>query len=88
MRPKGTGLVEIQGEKQNERGFFCIALVDFLNEEAEMGTEQYRTLWEERFSQAKAGQCAYLKNCPIYARTIEKNPPREIMIQHTLNFDF
>lgn len=73
MKPKGNGLVEIAGERTVEHGFFCIKLVKFLNEEAEMGTEQYAQLWEQRFDEAKSGQCAYSEKCPIYARTIKKN---------------
>lgn len=38
MRPKGNGLIPLHDEKQEERGFFCIKLVQFLNTEAEMGT--------------------------------------------------
>lgn len=72
MKPKGNGLVEIAGERTVEHGFFCIKLVKFLNEEAEMGTEQYAQLWEQRFDEAKSGQCAYSEKCPIYARTIKK----------------
>ena len=73
MKPKGNGLVEITGERIVEHGFFCIKLVTFLNEEAEMGTEQYAQLWEQRFDEAKAGKCAYSEKCPIYARTIQKH---------------
>lgn len=72
MKPKGNGLVKIAGEKTVERGFFCVKLVSFLNEEAEMGTEQYAQLWEQRLDEAKSGQCAYSGKCPIYARTIKK----------------
>lgn len=72
MKPKGNGLVEIAGERTVEHGFFCIKLVTFLNEEAEMGTEQYAQLWEQRFDEAKSGQCVYSEKCPIYARTIKK----------------
>lgn len=90
MRPQGTGIVELHDTKKTERGFFCMKLVDYLSEEAEMGTEAYAQLWEERFSQAKTGLCAYRDRCPIYARTIEnmKKDPRKRAIQYTLNFDF
>ena len=30
MRPKGNGLIPLHDEKQEERGFFCIKLVQFL----------------------------------------------------------
>lgn len=53
MRPKGNGLIPLHDEKQEERGFFCIKLVQFLNTEAEMGTDEYKRLWDERFSAAK-----------------------------------
>lgn len=55
MRPKGNGLIPLHDEKQEERGFFCIKLVQFLNTEAEMGTDEYKRLWDERFSAAKIG---------------------------------
>lgn len=73
MKPKGNGLVEITGERTVEHGFFCMKLVSYLNDEAEMGTEQYSQLWEQRFNEAKAGKCAYSDKCPIYARTIQKH---------------
>lgn len=57
MRPRGNGLTTLHDEKQEERGFFCIKLVQFLNTEAEMGTEEYKRLWDERFSAAKSGSC-------------------------------
>lgn len=89
MRPQSTGIVELHDAKQKERGFFCMKLIDFLNTEAEFGTEQYADLWEERFTAAKQGKCAYKDRCPVYARTIEKNPQqRNRAIQYTLNFDF
>ena len=68
--PKGNGLVEITGEKSVERGFFCMKLVSFLNEEAEPGTERYGELWRQRFDEAKLGQCAYRDRCPIHEKTI------------------
>lgn len=71
--PKGNGLVEIAGEKTVEQGFFCMKLVGFLMEEAAMGTDQYSQVWKQRFAEAKQGNCAYADNCPIHARTIEKN---------------
>ena len=71
--PKGNGLVEIIGESQGkERGFFCMKLVSFLNEEAKPGTEQYAILWRQRFYEAKIGQCAYKGHCPIHKRTITR----------------
>lgn len=69
---KGNGLVEINGENTKERGFFCMKLVTFLNEEAEPGTETYAELWARRFDEAALGACQYRENCPIYARTAKK----------------
>lgn len=34
MKVNGNGLVEIYGEKTQERGFFCMKLLAFLNTEA------------------------------------------------------
>ncbi|MBR6775190.1 MAG: hypothetical protein IKM23_05685 [Bacteroidales bacterium] len=70
--PKGNGLVEIKGEKIIERGFFCMRLVLFLNDEAEPGTELYAKLWRQRFDEAKAGHCEYKRLCPIYSETTKK----------------
>lgn len=66
MRPKGNGLIPLHDEKQEERGFFCIKLVQFLNTEAEMGTDEYKRLWDERFSAAKNGCCSYKDPYPPY----------------------
>ena len=54
MKPRGNGLVELRDDNTKERGFFCIQLVKFLNEQAELGTPEYAKLWEEGFSAAKA----------------------------------
>lgn len=69
--PRGNGIVEIRGEKTVERGFFCMKLVSFLDEEAKPGTEQYAELWRQRFDEAKSGQCAYKDRCQIYEKTIK-----------------
>lgn len=74
MKPKRNGLIPLHDEKQEERGFFCIKLVQFLNAEAEMGTEEYGRLWDERFSAAKNGSCFYRDRCPIYERTVKDRP--------------
>ncbi len=83
--PSGNGLVEIFGEKTKERGFFCMKLVGYLNEEAKMGTPEYSELWEKRFDAAKSGQCAYKDKCPIYARTIAKHGKRPVQL--CINFE-
>lgn len=72
MRPKNNGMVELAGEKVKEKGFFCMKLVSFLNEEAEPGTCEYRDLWQQRFTEAKEGNCSYKERCPIYKKTISK----------------
>ncbi len=89
-RPKGNGIVELHDENRKERGFFCMELVMHLNEEVEIGTEAYADLWDERFAQAKSGQCHYADKCAIYARTMEKMSQKQQKrpIQYTLNFDF
>lgn len=77
MKPKSNGLVELAGENQKERGFFCMKLVSFMNEEAEPGTNEYAHLWEKRFSEAKEGRCAYKERCPIYKKTIQKHKQKD-----------
>lgn len=72
MRPKGNGLIPLHDEKQEGRGFFCIKLVQFLNTEAEMGTEEYKRLWDERFSAAKSGSC--FEDYEICSEPAERDP--------------
>ena len=83
-RPVGNGLIELVDEKSSERGFFCMQLVGYLNEEREIGTPGYADLWDVRFSQAKAGQCAYRDKCPIHARTVAKREKKPLQL--TINF--
>lgn len=64
MRPKGNGIVPLHDDKTKERGFFCMKLVSFILEE--------NADWEERFTAAKNGNCAYKNRCPIYERTVKK----------------
>lgn len=78
MSRPGSLLVELHDDKESNRGFFCIKLVSFLNDEAEPGTELYAELWPECFNQAKAGGCAYRDKCPIYAKTIQTHRPRPV----------
>lgn len=74
-QPESNGLFEVNSSRKVvERGFFCMKLVDFLNDEATVGTEEYADLWEERFDQAKAGVCAYREKCPIYSKTVKDKP--------------
>lgn len=74
MRPKGNGLIPLHDEKQEERGFFCIKLVQFLNTEAEMGTDEYKRLWDERFSAAKT-VVALTKTAARYMKERSKTDP-------------
>lgn len=41
MKPKSNVLIELHDATKKERGFFCIKLVCHLNNEAQMGTEDY-----------------------------------------------
>lgn len=70
MKYQNNGLTEFHDlNNKKEQGFFCIKLVEFLNQEAELGTQEYGNLWRERFGMAKAGKCYYIQDCPIYERT-------------------
>ena len=80
-RPVGNGLVELVDSKSKESGFFCMQLVGYLKEEERKTGED---LWEKRFSQANAGNCAYRDLCPIYARTLAKH--RKEPVQLSLDF--
>lgn len=69
-RPSGNGLIELVDEKSQERGFFCMKLTGYILKEREEHPElDIQDLWEQRFSEAKSGSCAYIGICPIYART-------------------
>ena len=60
-------------------------LVGYIGEESkEQLTLDYQDLWELRFSEAKAGHCAYRDTCPIHARTIAKHGKEPVQL--TLNF--
>lgn len=75
-RPNSNGIVALHDEKESNSAFFCMKLVSYLNEEAEMGSEFYEALWQKRFEQAKAGECAYREKCPIYAKSIKSKQPK------------
>lgn len=78
-------MIEFHDDKENNKGF-CFKLTEFINEEAAdfRYTEKYEELWDERFSQMRAGLCAYKGRCPIYERSVKKTGA----IQLTFNFDF
>lgn len=76
MRPSGNGLIELVDEKSRDSGFFCMKLAGFIKSETKENWTNLapQDLWELRFSEAKAGKCAYRSKCPIYAKTREKHP--------------
>ena len=88
MRPRSNGLVELHEDGGNERarGKFCLRLMGYVGEEAEMGTEEYRLLYEQREAEMAAGSCHYRDRCPVYERTIEKR--RKEGVQTRIEFEF
>ena len=80
-RPQSNGLIELVDSKSKESGFFCMQLVGYLKEEERKTGED---LWEKRFSQAKAGNCAYKDKCPIFAKTVAKHGKKPVQL--SLNF--
>ena len=82
--PIGTGLVEITGEKSNDKGFFCIKLCGHITDEMKRIGDTSFDLWHKRFEQAKNGNCAYKAVCPNYARTIAKHGHKPVQ----LSFNF
>ena len=74
-----NGVVALHDDKEENRGFFCMKLVDYISAEIPIGDNLYGSLWRIRFAQAKAQTCAYRDKCPIYAKTIKDKP-----IQHKL----
>lgn len=84
-RPQGNGLIELVDEKSHDRGFFCMQLAAFIQKEKHKQlTLDPQDLWDLRFREAKAGQCAYRDICHIHARTIAKREKRPIQL--TINF--
>lgn len=84
MRPKGNGLIELVDDKSQDKGFFCMKLVGFLNKERNEQGIIPPELWEMRFNEAKSGSCFYRTICPVYERTRKAHPtqPRQL----TFNF--
>lgn len=81
MRPVGNGLIELVDEKSTDKGFFCMKLVGFImTESKEQLTLDRQDLWALRFSEAKAGRCAYRNECSIYARTKSNHHPQPIQL--------
>lgn len=83
-RPQTNGLIELVDARSEDRGFFCMQLVAYLNEERQMGTPGYADLWGIRFLQAKNHNCAYKDKCPIFAKNVAKQQHAPVQLQ--LNF--
>ena len=64
MRPKGNGLIELVDDKSQDKGFFCMKLVGFLNKERNEQGIIPPELWEMRFNEAKSRSCFYRTICP------------------------
>lgn len=66
-RPQSNGLVELHDAKLDSKVFMCMDLIGFMfNDEATKSWE----VWNENFTQAKAGNCPYRDKCKRYARTM------------------
>lgn len=80
MKPNGNGLIELVDEKSNDKGFFCMKLVGFLNKERNDQGIIPGDLLETRFNEAKSGNCFYRTICPVYERTRKAHPmqPRQL----------
>lgn len=76
MKPQNTGLVTLHDDKQKERGFNCMKLIQFLTAASTSSWEE----WHEAHLQAAAGQCRYADQCPIYARTPKR--PTQLSLFH------
>ena len=84
MRPKGNGLIELVDDKSQDKGFFCMKLVGFLNKERNEQGIIPPELWEMRFNEAKSESCFYRTICPVYERTRKAHPERPRQL--TFNF--
>lgn len=82
--PVWNGLVEITGEKSNDKGFFCIKLAGFIAKEMKSSGDTSFGLWHQRFEEARAGFCAYKDSCPNYVRTVEIHGKKPVQL--ILNF--
>lgn len=76
-RPQSNGLVELHDAKLDNNTFFCMDLVGFLSNDE---TREKGNLddWQERWTQAKNGNCPYRDKCARYARTMAKSGKRPI----------
>ncbi len=64
-RPSGNGIVSLHDDSESNHGFFCMMLVEYISKEIPIGDNLYGSLWHLRFTQAKAGKCAYREKCSI-----------------------
>lgn len=81
MRKRSTGLIELHDERESDGGFFCMQLASFINEEKNPGTPEYAELWEDRFAQAEAGECAYREKCYIYEKTLKRFAEKTVSLR-------
>lgn len=68
-RPNSYGIVALHDDREDNQGFFCMKMADFIRQEIPIGDALHGSLWRLRFAQAKAGKCAYREKCPIYAKS-------------------
>lgn len=65
----GNGIVSLHDDRESNHGFFCMRLAEHISKEIPIGDNLHGSLWRLRFAQAKAGKCAYRKQCHIYAKS-------------------
>ncbi len=44
-------------------------LVEYISKEIPIGDNLYGSIWHLRFTQTKAGKCAYREKCSMYAKS-------------------
>lgn len=67
-QPKNNGLFEMAGGRQDEKGFTCMKLIEFLTADGVSKWEE----WHKAHLLAQSGECAYIAKCPIYRKTKDK----------------
>lgn len=77
-RPQSNGLVELHDAKLDSKAFMCFDLIDFLHNDE---TAKVWEIWNEKFTQAKAGNCPYRERCKRYARTIAKRDKKTYQLE-------
>lgn len=71
-RPVSNGLFEVNGEKEQDTGFGCMKLIEYLIKDGVTDWDE----WHYRHNQASRGECHYSDRCPIYAKTANKFLPK------------